>query len=81
MSTTATKSEPLSPPLTSTREERGRQIAQLGGIRQLGTRYVVPAQSANSNVPTYLVDVVEQSCTCPDYELRQLPCKHYEGCM
>jgi hypothetical protein len=41
-------------PLPTTREERGRQIAKLGGIRSLGGRYVVPSQSANSNVPTYL---------------------------
>jgi hypothetical protein len=41
----------------------------------------VPAQSANSNVPTYLVDLVEQTCTCPDYELRRRPCKHYEACL
>jgi len=68
-------------PLPTTREERGREIAQRGGIRQIGARYVVPAQSANSNVPTYLVDVVEQTCTCPDYELRRQPCKHYEACM
>ncbi len=71
----------LPPPLTSTREERGRQIAQLGGIRKLGARYVVPSQSANANVPTYLVDVVDQTCTCPDFELRRQPCKHYEACM
>ena len=68
-------------PLPTTREERGRQIARLGGIRSLGGRYVVPSQSANSNVPTYLVDVVEQTCTCPDYELRRQPCKHYEACL
>lgn len=79
MVNTAEKIEPHIPPLTSTREERGRQIAQLGGIHQLGARYVVPAQSANANVPTYLVDVIEQSCTCPDYELRRLPCKHQEA--
>jgi len=33
------------PPLPTTREERGRQIAQLGGIRKLGAGYVVPSQS------------------------------------
>lgn len=68
-------------PLTTTREERGRAIAKLGGIRKLGARYIVPSQSANSNVPTYLVDVIEQTCTCADYELRRQPCKHYEACM
>jgi transposase len=66
-------------PLTTTREERGRQIAKLGGIRQLGARYVVPSQSANANVPTYLVDIVEETCTCPDFETRRQRCKHVEA--
>ena len=64
-------------PLPTTREERGRQIARLGGIRPLGARYAVPSQSVRSDTPpTYLVDLVEQTCTCPDYELRRLVCKH-----
>lgn len=66
-------------PLTTTREERGRQIAKLGGIRKLGARYVVPSQSANGNAPTYLVDIIEQTCTCPDYETRHGVCKHQEA--
>jgi len=68
-------------PLATTREERGRDIAKRGGIRQLGARYVVPAQSANSNAPTYFVDVVERTCTCADFRQRHQPCKHYEACM
>lgn len=83
MATTATAAAVAAPtefkPLPTTREERGRQIARRGGIRALGARYVVPSQSANSNVPTYLVDVIEQTCTCPDYELRRLRCKHQEA--
>jgi len=67
-------------PLPTTREERGRQIAQLGGIRPLGARYAVPSQSVRSDAPpTYLVDLVEQTCTCPDFELRRLVCKHQEA--
>jgi len=69
------------PPLSTSREERGRQIAAQGGIRQLGGRYVVPSQSPNPSVPTYLVDVVARSCTCMDWELRRLPCKHYQACL
>lgn len=65
--------------LSTTREERGRQIARRGGIRQLGARYVVPSQSPNPSVPTYLVDVVEQTCTCPDFETRRQRCKHQEA--
>ena len=68
------------PPLPTTREERGRQIAKLGGIRTLGASYVVPSQSVRSDAPpTYLVDLVEQTCTCPDYDLRRLVCKHQEA--
>jgi transposase len=66
-------------PLPSTREERGRQIARLGGIRSLGGRYVVPSQSESPSVPTYLVDVIDETCTCPDYETRRQRCKHQEA--
>lgn len=68
-----------SAPFASTREARGRQIARQGGIRELGTRFVVPSQSRNAESPTYVVDVVEQTCTCADYELRRSPCKHQEA--
>jgi len=73
--------DPNLKPLPTTREQRGREIAQRGGIRQLGARYIVPSQSINAECPTYVVDLVEQTCTCPDYELRHKPCKHYEACL
>lgn len=66
-------------PLPTTREERGRQIAKLGGIKKVGSRFAVPAQSPSSAVPTYLVDLVDETCTCPDYELRRTRCKHQEA--
>lgn len=66
-------------PLLTTREERGRAIAKLGGIRQLGARYVVPSQSIGAEAPTYLVDIVDQTCTCPDYATRRASCKHQEA--
>lgn len=61
-------------PVLSTREERGRQIAKLGGIKQVGSRYAVPSQSGGASA--YLVDLVEETCTCADYELRRQQCKH-----
>lgn len=67
--------------LPTTREQRGREIAQRGGIRQLGARYIVPSQSINAECPTYVVDLVEQTCSCPDYETRRQPCKHQEACL
>jgi len=63
-----------SQPLTTSREERGRQIAKRGGIRQIGSRYAVPSQSGAASA--YIVDLVESTCTCPDYELRRQSCKH-----
>src|SRR5680860_1239719 len=72
-------------PLVSTREERGREIAKRGGIRQIGVHYVVPSQSANSNAPpTYIVDLVSdpETCTCPDHAERGalgIRCKHIEA--
>lgn len=77
METTAAPTE--FQPLPTTREERGRQIARQGGIRPLGARYVVPSQSASPSVPTYLVDLVDETCTCPDFETRRQRCKHQEA--
>ena len=39
----------------------------------------MPSQSVRADAPVYLVDLVEQTCTCPDYELRRLACKHQEA--
>ena len=66
-------------PLPTSREDRGRQIAQRGGIRKVGARFAVPSQSPNAAVPTYLVDLVDQTCTCADYEIRRARCKHQEA--
>lgn len=66
-------------PLSTTREERGRQIATRGGIRQVGTHFAVPSQSPGADAPTYLVDLVDETCTCLDYELRRARCKHQEA--
>lgn len=66
-------------PLTTTREERGRQIAKRGGIRKLGAQFTVPSQTPGADASTYIVDLVDETCTCPDYELRRLRCKHQEA--
>jgi len=61
-------------PNVSTREERGRQIAQQGGIKQIGAKYAVPSQASGKRA--YVVDLIEERCTCPDWELRRTSCKH-----
>lgn len=65
-------------PLSTTREERGRQIARLGGIRRVGARFAVPSQSARTG-SAYVVDLADEACTCPDYEQRRMRCKHQEA--
>ena len=66
-------------PLPTTREERARQIAKMGGIRRLGKQFVVPSQTPGADLQSYLVDLGAQTCTCPDFELRRQPCKHVQA--
>jgi predicted nucleic acid-binding Zn finger protein len=58
------------------RQERGRQIAATAKItkRDRGT-WIVPSQSDKGR---YAETITKQGkfCTCPDFELRQQPCKH-----
>ena len=58
----------------SEREQRGLQLAALSRIEQNPLGWKVPSQSGNGS---YVVRVDgEPFCTCPDFEARQLPCKH-----
>jgi predicted nucleic acid-binding Zn finger protein len=58
------------------RQERGMQIANTAKItkRDRGT-WIVPSQSQTGR---YAVTITKEGkfCTCPDFELRQQPCKH-----
>ena len=57
------------------RLERGRQIAVSGRLRAVedGTWLVLSQSKAKTR---YLVDPNKQTCTCPDFETWELPCKH-----
>jgi len=62
------------------REQKGLEIAARARIEQKGDRWFVPSQSG-ANTPHghhYIVkpDASNPHCTCPDYETRQLKCKH-----
>lgn len=57
----------------SAREQRGLVIAATLNVRWIGAAYLVPSQSRNGH---YYVDGERTKCSCPDYELRQKPCKH-----
>lgn len=68
------------PTPTTTREERGIALYRNRGdeIEHLdGWRWRIPSCSGEN---VYIVDLQSQSCQCPDYHRRQLPCKHvYAG--
>ncbi len=56
------------------REQKGLQIAALSQIHQNRLGWQVPSQSGKGS---YVVTLEgEPFCTCPDFEARQLPCKH-----
>ena len=58
------------------REQRGLAIAALEPIENTKLKYQVPSQSMNT---FYTVDMDGEGgpiCTCPEWALRQRPCKH-----
>jgi len=55
------------------RQQRGLVIAATLPIRRDGVVYVVPSQNLNGK---YRVDASAKTWSCPDFELRQKPCKH-----
>lgn len=57
------------------RLERGKAIAVSGRLRAVedGTWLVLSQSKAKTR---YLVDPNKQTCTCPDFETWELPCKH-----
>ncbi len=57
------------------REQKGIEIAQRLKIQKQGNKWIVPSQTGKGK---YEVDLEgkEPHCTCPDFELRGLKCKH-----
>src|SRR5687768_5996932 len=59
------------------REQRGLVIAAKAKLQQSGDRWFVPSQSAKSGMYyTVKPDPAKPHCSCPDFEARQLRCKH-----
>src|SRR5207249_7593161 len=57
------------------RKQRGQAIAETCKLDKRHGTWYVPSQSGVGN---YLVRVWNETmtCTCPDWELREMPCKH-----
>ena len=60
---------------TDARQEKGRALSNDRRIKRVeGALWSVPSQSQNAG--GYLVNVLAQTCTCPDHEERRTKCKH-----
>lgn len=57
------------------RKERGRIIAETCKITRLGNEWFVPSQSGGGRYIVRL-DPNLPKCSCPDYETREMKCKH-----
>jgi hypothetical protein len=55
------------------REQKGLVIAERHRLQPSGGLWYVPSDSSGGR---YEVDFDAGRCTCPDFELRQLKCKH-----
>ncbi len=55
------------------REQKGQDIATHRPPERQGNLWIVPSQSGKGK---YTVDLEKPSCTCPDFALRGLKCKH-----
>ena len=61
------------------RQERGLVIAATAKIKRQGATYVVPSQSQPGSYKVtfgHPKAKLPKTCTCPDFDLRQMPCKH-----
>ncbi len=59
----------------NTREQKGKEIASRLKIVRKENKWIVPSQTGNGK---YEVDIEGKvpHCTCPDFELGGLKCKH-----
>lgn len=59
------------------RQQKGLEIAAMSKITKRGNEtWIVPSQQQNGNKYAVTVTAEGKQCTCPDFELRQQPCKH-----
>ena len=56
-----------------TRQQKGIAIATKATIKRDGNLYLVPSQAGHGK---YKVNADEQTCSCPDFEIRHAKCKH-----
>jgi transposase len=60
---------------TSTRQQRGLELAATRTIRQKAGLWIVPSQNGAGTYNVHIMPKIA-SCTCPDFETRGVTCKH-----
>jgi len=60
---------------TSSRQQRGLELAATRSIRQKGEIWIVPSQAGTGSYRVHIMPKIA-SCTCPDFETRGVTCKH-----
>ena len=69
----APRKTPLAPDVTALEDRSARAWTEPMAVRPLGDgRYVVET----ARDATYVVDIEEARCSCPDHEIRGARCKH-----
>jgi len=59
------------------RKQRGIEITAKSKLQKSGDRWFVPSQTGHRGTYyTVKPDPAKPQCSCPDFELRQLRCKH-----
>ena len=58
---------------TNLRELRGQALANRRAIKHVGQTWTIPSESGTER---YKVDLINVTCSCPDYMFRQVICKH-----
>ncbi len=58
------------------REQKGLEIAAKSKSQKSGDRWFVPSQTGRGTFYTVKPDTAQPHCSCPDFESRQLRCKH-----
>ncbi len=58
------------------REQKGLEIAAKSKLQKSGDRWFVPSQGQRGTYYTVKPDTATPHCSCPDFECRQLRCKH-----
>ena len=58
------------------REQKGLEIAAKSKLQRAGDRWFVPSQTGRGAYYTVKPDAAKPECSCPDFESRQLRCKH-----